>query len=209
MNPFKKGTQGFIDAIEASTTASFNPKADPHFNEELPADTDVSSAVSVEFSIGSGGRGNSIVRLTGADVSPVIEALKAFDPAEDLSSLTPAECIFRTIATDEDGVTFKTSLAKNARTHTIPTEHWEAFLGLLARLDGSIEPMIDSFRVQTEEANEAAAKKAAQPARTEGAPNPEGTPNGAPKRRGRPPGSGKKNTEVATVAPATAQTDGQ
>jgi len=107
---------------------------------------DGTAAIQYSVSVGSG-RGSAKVDLNGSQVPGVVEALKGFDPEADLSGLTPAECIGRTISRNSDGsTTFKLSLAKNSRSVKIPKDEWDNFLAYMAEVQGTIPQAVEHYR---------------------------------------------------------------
>jgi hypothetical protein len=102
------------------------------------------AAVHYSASIGNG-RGSTRLDLTGDQIAPVLEALRAWDPAEDLSALSPAECVRRTIAAEGDDVTFKLSLASNSRKVKIPAPEWPAFVDFIESVGGWSESALAHY----------------------------------------------------------------
>lgn len=109
------------------------------------------SAVNFSVSVGNG-RGSTRLDLTGDHVGPVRAALRAWDPAEDLSELPPEECVRRTISSDGEEVTFKLSLAKNSRNVRIPVDEWPAFLDFMDSVGEWTSAALEHFRANLADA---------------------------------------------------------
>jgi hypothetical protein len=141
LNPFTTA-QSFVAALQGSTSfQGWTPENPDH--------------IDVAFSVGSG-RGSAKVELTAESLPTVREYLADWEP-EDLSALSPLECIQRTINRDDDGnVTFKTSLAKNSRSVKIPAASWDDFLGYLTDLEGHVEGAVEHYKSIQASANDPA-----------------------------------------------------
>jgi len=116
------------------------------------------TAIRYSVSVGQG-RGSSKVDLNGGDVPGVVAALYNFDPEEDLSHLSPVECIGRTIVRAKDGsTTFKLSLAKNARSVKVPAGEWNNFLEYMDTVQESIPLAVAHYQGLVAAAEESANK---------------------------------------------------
>lgn len=189
-NPFGK-TVSWIAMVIGAAETGYDPKADPRATEddvsEREADrlaltvedgdpesipplsigdylTDGEAAYTVETSVPNG-KGSTVLKLAGSELSSVREALEGFNPESDLSKLPPAEAIRRTIGREDDGsITFKVSLAKSTRTVVVPPGEWDNFLEFVANLDDTRADGIEHYRNVTQAAEREAAEKAAKAA---------------------------------------------
>jgi hypothetical protein len=101
----------------------------------------------VRFDVSVGlGKGATKVSLGGNEVGGVLAALRGFDPNADVSSLTPGEIVARTIKIEGDDVTFKITLAKNARTVNVPVKEWPSFLEYMGNVSEWTSAAVDHFR---------------------------------------------------------------
>ena len=126
----------FVQGLQQSHTFNYSAANDPRQDGEYT--TDGAEAILYGVSVGTG-RGSAKLELTGDQFPSVADALEAFSPDADLSGLSPAECVERTISRDKDGnTTFKLSLAKNSRTIKIPAGEWDNFLGYVRACSDSI-----------------------------------------------------------------------
>jgi hypothetical protein len=64
----------------------------------------------------------------------------------DLSSLTPGEVVARTIKVEGDEISFRVTLAKNARTVNVPVKEWASFLEYMGNVQEWTEGAVDHFR---------------------------------------------------------------
>jgi hypothetical protein len=155
----------FIKGLQTSASWLYARKADPQgpltdedgrLTMTTGYQTDGSASIHYAVSVGNG-RGSSKVELTGDQLAPVADALAAWDPEADLSGLTPAECIERTISVDKDGVTsFRLSLAKNSRSTRIPAGEWAGYVALMRANADSVPAAVAYYRDQAETAEAAA-----------------------------------------------------
>jgi len=109
--------------------------------------------IAISFSVGTGGRGNSRLDMSGADVPAVREALEAFDvraDEPDYTGLSVAESIERTICREsvkdsEDVVSFKLSLAAHSRAIRVPLSEWSNFLGFMENVGEWTEAAVSHY----------------------------------------------------------------
>lgn len=205
---------GFVVAMVGRGTWKYDPKADGGGAVEAGR-----AAVRWETSTGTG-RGSSRLTIPGDQASDIADALAAFDPAaveEEATfvDLPVADCIRRTIAVEEpetEGgeriVTFRTSIAKNARTIRVPASEWNGFVNMASDIAGFVDEGVESYRTAVAEAEKRAAVKAAK---NPAAPAVEGAAAvdaPAPKKRGRKPKvtvEGSTETPAATTETPTAE----
>jgi hypothetical protein len=190
---------GFVVAMVGRGTWKYDPK------EDLGGPVEAGrAAVRWETSTGTG-RGSSKLVIPGDQAADIAEALAAFDPeaVEEEASfvdLPVADCIRRTIGVEETEsgtrvVTFRTSVAKNARTIRVPASEWSGFVGVARDISGFVDDGVESYRTAVAESEKRAAAKAAK-----NPPAPEGAapvdPPAAKKR-------GRKPKNAATETPPT------
>jgi hypothetical protein len=185
-NPMQR-VVGFVVAMVGRGEWRYDPKADGGGPVEAGR-----AAVSWETSTGVG-RGSSRLMIPGDQAADIAAALGDFDPdavveEATFQDLPVAECIRRTITVEETEagarvVTFRTSVAKNARTIRVPAAEWAGFVNMASDISGFVDEGVETYRATVAEAEKRAAAKAAK-----NPPAPEGAAvETAPKKRGRKP----------------------
>lgn len=147
-NPF--GSNSVSTSIVSNLIAQ-TPSAFSMGDAAALAAGDGKAGVRFDVSVGIG-KGATKVSLGGNDVSGVLSALRGFDPNADLSSLTPGEVVARTIKVEGEEISFRVTLAKNARTVNVPVKEWASFLEYMGNVAEWTEGAVDHFRsiVQSE-----------------------------------------------------------
>lgn len=92
-------------------------------------------AITLEVSVGTGGRGNAVLKCTAADCNPIADLIDSFDPAAKVQiSDDPVEAVRQTLRVipAKDGTPeflgFKCSLRPNTREIKVPWSEREAFV---------------------------------------------------------------------------------
>lgn len=141
-NPFGVNTvSSIVDGLMKQTSQAFS------MDDRASLDAgNGRKGVRFQVSVGDG-RGATRVNLTGDQIGGVVEALSAFRlDAGEPDNLPPGEVVKRTIKVDKGEVTFRLTLAKNAREVSIPVNEWASFLDYMSRVDQWTEGAVAHFR---------------------------------------------------------------
>ena len=181
----KSWVQGVMDTIKVE----FDPKLDP--GESI---ANGRAAVSIELSVGDGGKGSAKFRSPGDEICDALSFLNEWDPTAPVAveSLTVEEIIKRTITAEDDDdygkwsdegglggvVTFRTSLEKHSRTIKVPRRYWREFVANLSDtfdLD-TVDAAVVHYREEVRKLEESA-RKAAEKAKRNANPSANTEPN--------------------------------
>jgi len=184
-NPMTVAALSWMARVEQEADFGYDVKADDRNTDGSYVDEPGDSAKSVvlSLSIGDGGRGSAVLKLTGDSIPDVVDVLDSWDPeVVNPENLTPAQIVQRTLRAEyadlpkdaPEGtkpeiafVCFRPSLAKHTREIKVPFGEFESFKTFLANAGASstLAQTVTYWRSVVAENEKAEAVKAAKAAK--------------------------------------------